>query len=409
MNSIKREFKKWYFPFLLILLINASGIRINYGGNHFRVIDLLLLWIAALYFIKYFLFKQKCFAIHNYIITLIIILFQIIFLTNSINKINTIIRIMVLIELVFFAQYINCFDLGRFDLYKIFEIMFQFNLIISIFQSLTGQLLLMKSINFYIGSFPIYRAGGLLADANAYAMLIMSLYIYIFLKSNLLRKKVYTVLVLFEILLIGSRASMLNFIIFVLLYIFIHNYKLFKKIFIITTLLGIIFLLNLSLLYKYFPGIFILLFRVGSYEYLMQHPMSFLSRRFEIWTELLEIYIKDYTYFEKFFGLGLGNTQVIHKILGKVVKPRGAHNTYIQFIMEMGIFGISVLFLFIIKLNLKIKNKIKDNIIFEYLFYSFNLWFIWGLTGEFFYQVIFWFQIGLLFSGWRYSEKNSCY
>lgn len=283
---------------------------------------------------------------------------------NSFNPLETLFRNTQLMLLLFFLSYtINMYKFGKMTyVLKYIIILCPFAFVLELF-------FYYPNITYYreIFGLPFYRFAGIVGEPNFSGFLFFVLICI----SIYYKKKKYILLIFFFLFLVGSRASLLASIIFLIVYKF-NLYNLSKYAFFLLFALPIILYLNSSMI-------------LNNYD-IVESINYFTSGRTMIWFNYLQLIL------DNPYGFGAFQSQYLISD-GSIIQ---AHNFFIQIISEYGVYSYLILFISVIF-------WIKNSNVYLFLFpLSINLYSINALT-----DVSLYLLLGLVFLINKKRERNS--
>ena len=318
-----------------------------------------------------------------FFITIIPVYFLTIYLIDSRDRLNKILKYFILGGFIasiigvlqFFSQFI-------FSLDKMYNF-WAYNVSMFLYGQNFGSVVIQNQSWFVnIGGKDFFRAISLFPDPHTFALylgLVTPLSIGFFLYNNKKNKVLFSVqlfFMLFAVLLTFSRGAYVGFLVSSL-FISIFYFKYFK----------LNLRVNKKALASIFSGLVIVLFllmnSVFGERLMSSFSLSDVSNtgRIQIWSISGSVFLDN-----PFFGVGLGNLPIFFDPTASVKSPINAHNTFLDISSELGLLGLVLFFgfLYFVFKNLKYR---KDK--FNFLRFG-ALWsFIWYLIHSFFETSIF--------------------
>ena len=367
-----------FILFVFIIYFVPSFEALDKANTHWLFLSLVPLLFFKKLDINFSIFRNKIFFVYALFILQILIS---LFYTNNFSiSIVDLSRHLILFSCL--VIYLSLLSYNKFSFYNI-SLIISFFLIYETVASLYPLLYFIKAngIDFSnIISINIDNLKGVMGNRNiTTASLVIKLpfLFYLIYQSKLIYKFLFSLLLVLpslSLFLINSRAALLSFIfvtlVFTLVTLFFHFKKSLSLFFIITPILFSFYFSNSIIPQNNLNTSE----RISSIDFTNESS----SQRFFLWENAL-----DYISQNPFIGCGIGNWKVESAAYwgsygNKYLVPFHAHNDFLEFSTELGVFGgLTYLTLFILILLKSFISyyKFKD-IIFLILFLSFTALFV---------------------------------
>lgn len=353
----------------------------------------ILKYIAAIYILiiifKYTLTRKKLLSKNNFIILLLFLLLTYFWLSYFWAYIPhvTFDRNITYTLMIIFFIFINLENFTKNEKRILEKVIYFSGLAISIY----------IIYNFVVVSnFDIYRftLGEYNDPNNLAALIILPLS---FALERIFNKSDYKILdtmgviiILFGILLTGSRGAFLAIILsfIITMWILRKNIRV-KKAITMFVSLGVLTIL----IYLILPSdLFERLFQLSSYT----DDFVRYGSRTDIWLNIYNNILPDLP----FLGYGSGNSQYI--LFNFYNELKATHNTYLTFVIDLGIFGIVLFLMFLYQMFILAWKSKKMSLIFGFISIAIVIFFLDSFPKKYFWNIMF---IIIIFSSGKKNEQ----
>lgn len=331
------------------------------------------------FFIFLFLYKEIKISFHNYEIFLFIFLMFYILTSFVSEDYMSSLRMILGIVMVFSIYILLKYLFSKIDnnpnlnLEKILINSFSFFLIISLILYIMGMSQIDTNYWLYneeriffgvIVDRSIPRIIGMTSDPNFFALYCTPMFFYLYLKNQKSKKEFLLLfLTLFAIILTFSRGGIIAIFLIILIQLMLKGFSLLvnkNKLISLKKVLSYLILTIITL------GIIIYLSNVEFIVEIIEKRMRTSntgSGRFEIWTNGLSLF-----YDNCFIGIGIYNFQYYNNLIFN--DGHYMHNTHLEMLVESGIIGFTLYFLFLLLLLIElVKLSLKNN---KYIYLLFS-------------------------------------